>query len=86
MDLNAQVKFMIGNVTCPIHHQKAAVEVKDGNFNFNCCCIPFKIECLKTMVKLLTVTKLSPSRAMRKKPVVTDDKDIPQMTYNKLSA
>jgi len=86
MDLNAHVKFMIGNAVCPIHHQKAAVEVKDGNFNFNCCCTPFKIECLKTTIKLLTVTKASPSRAMQRKNAIVGDKDIPQITHIRLTA
>jgi hypothetical protein len=52
MDLNHHVKFVIDLTTCPVHDKKAEIEIKDNQITFKCCCIDFKITCLRTLIKL----------------------------------
>jgi len=52
MDLNHHIKFVIDLTICPVHSEKALIEICDNNITFKCCCADFKITCLQTLVKL----------------------------------
>jgi hypothetical protein len=52
MDLNHHVKFVIDLTSCPVHNQKPEINIEDNHVNFKCCCIDFKITCLRRLIKL----------------------------------
>jgi hypothetical protein len=53
MDLNTHVKSVIDLTTCPVHNQKPLLAINDDRITFECCCLDFKIICMKKVIKLL---------------------------------
>lgn len=57
MDINNQVKFIIELKTCEIHHKTPHVNITENKVQIMCCCVEFKIECLKSIIRLLNEHK-----------------------------
>jgi len=53
MELNTYVKSEIELRTCPVHHKHPSVQIIDNNFDVLCCCVQFRISCLRGVVNLL---------------------------------
>ena len=52
MDIETRLKAEIGLKICPVHRQYAIVEIIDNKLDIWCCCSDFKVECMKTLIKI----------------------------------
>jgi len=43
---------MIGLKACPVHHEYAVVDIVDNKLDILCCCSDFKVECMKTLIRI----------------------------------
>jgi hypothetical protein len=54
MPIKPELKSVIEEITCPVHHQHPVLNVdEDDSIKLTCCCAEFKVQCYHLLKKFL---------------------------------